>query len=69
MTFDVTRVVLIQAFQIASLIREYTEVLQSPHEVRRRETRRNGGCPPQRPVSILHKPAPPLNEDDEERHH
>lgn len=26
-----------QAFQIANLIREYTEVLQSPHEVRRRE--------------------------------
>ncbi|KAF4519962.1 hypothetical protein B566_EDAN005462 [Ephemera danica] len=58
-----------QAFQIASLIREYTEVLQSPHEVRKRETRRNGTGPhPQRPVSILHKPAPPLAEEDEELH-
>ncbi|KAL1129897.1 hypothetical protein AAG570_012841 [Ranatra chinensis] len=48
-----------QAFQIANLIREYTEVLQSPHEIRKREVngkkRVNNN---NRPVSILHKPAP-----------
>lgn len=51
---------LTQAFQIANLIREYTEVLQSPHEVRRREvsTKKRAGNGNNRPVSILHKPAP-----------
>ncbi|XP_059481618.1 myosin-I heavy chain isoform X3 [Neocloeon triangulifer] len=56
-----------QAFQIASLIREYTEVLQSPHEVRRRDTKKTpGNQQSQRPVSILLKPVPPLNEEDED---
>jgi len=59
---------LLQAFQIASLIREYTEVLQSPHEVRRRDTNKKalGHVQSQRPVSILLKPVPPLNEEDED---
>ncbi|XP_046687918.1 unconventional myosin-VIIa isoform X2 [Homalodisca vitripennis] len=47
-----------QAFQIANLIREYTEVLQSPHEVRKREGKKKGNNANTRPVSILHKPAP-----------
>jgi hypothetical protein len=57
-----------QAFQIASLIREYTEVLQSPHEVRRRDINKKapGNGHTQRPVSILLKPVPPLNEEDED---
>lgn len=50
--------VLFQAFQIANLIREYTEVLQSPHEVRKREGKKRGNNGNTRPVSILHKPAP-----------
>ncbi|XP_046401515.1 myosin-I heavy chain isoform X2 [Ischnura elegans] len=49
-----------QAFQIASLIREYTEVLQSPHELRRREINKAKSKSINRPVSILHKPAPPI---------
>ncbi|XP_065337421.1 myosin-VIIa isoform X3 [Cloeon dipterum] len=62
-----------QAFQIASLIREYTEVLQSPHEVRRQANgpkragtggHANAGGQ-QRPLSILLKPVPTLAEEDE----
>ncbi|XP_039281618.1 myosin-VIIa [Nilaparvata lugens] len=48
-----------QAFQVANLIREYTQVLQSPHSVQRRDVsakKRNANAA--RPVSILHKPAP-----------
>ncbi|KAI5741571.1 hypothetical protein M8J76_014958 [Diaphorina citri] len=44
-----------QAFQIANLIREYTEVLQSPNEVRKRDNSKGNT---NRPLSILHKPAP-----------
>lgn len=45
-----------QAFQIANLVKEYTEVLQgAPKEVKKRENKRNGSA---RPVSILHKPVP-----------
>ncbi|KAL1461041.1 hypothetical protein WDU94_012973 [Cyamophila willieti] len=50
-----------QAFQIANLIREYTEVLQSQgadtQQVRRRDNAQRGGNS-NRPLSILHKPAP-----------
>jgi hypothetical protein len=52
-----------QAFQIANLIREYTEVLQqSPQQVRRRDNntkKRSGNT--SRPVSILHKPMPVID--------
>ncbi|XP_023721880.1 myosin-I heavy chain isoform X2 [Cryptotermes secundus] len=52
-----------QAFQIANLIREYTEVLQqSPQQVRRRDNnakKRSGNT--SRPVSILHKPVPVID--------
>jgi hypothetical protein len=55
--------VLFQAFQIANLIREYTEVLQqSPQQVRRRDNnakKRSGNT--SRPVSILHKPVPVID--------
>ncbi|XP_063222592.1 myosin-I heavy chain isoform X2 [Bacillus rossius redtenbacheri] len=52
-----------QAFQIANLIREYTEVLQTPQQPRHgREAedvvRRHTGQPQSRPTSILHKPMP-----------
>lgn len=51
--------IILQAFQVANLVKEYTEVLQAaPKEkevVRRRENKRNGSA---RPVSILHKPVP-----------
>ncbi|XP_073998839.1 unconventional myosin 81F [Rhodnius prolixus] len=48
-----------QAFQVANLIKEYTEVLQSSNELRKYEIngkRRAGHL--NRPISILHKPAP-----------
>ncbi len=45
-----------KAFQIANLVKEYTEVLQTvPKEVKKRESKRTGST---RPVSILHKPVP-----------
>ncbi|KAL4135651.1 hypothetical protein QTP88_007249 [Uroleucon formosanum] len=53
-----------QAFQVANLIREYTEVLQSPQAFKKREGgggRKNGlNGSSSRPVSILHKPAPAI---------
>lgn len=51
-----------KAFQIANLIREYTEVLQSPHEVRKREGKKKSNAGNARPVSILHKPAPVIEQ-------
>ncbi|XP_024082673.1 unconventional myosin-VIIa [Cimex lectularius] len=48
-----------QAFQIATLIKEYTEVLQSPHDMRKREINsKKKASFNNRPVSILYKPAP-----------
>ncbi|XP_025423592.1 myosin-I heavy chain isoform X3 [Sipha flava] len=51
-----------QAFQVANLIREYTEVLQSPQSFKKRESGRKNGMngSNSRPVSILHKPAPAI---------
>ncbi|CAB0010734.1 unnamed protein product [Nesidiocoris tenuis] len=52
-----------QAFQIATLIKEYTEVLRTPQDVRKREMngkKKTGNN--SRPVSILHKPAPQVVE-------
>ncbi|VVC26926.1 Hypothetical protein CINCED_3A012016 [Cinara cedri] len=52
-----------QAFQVANLIREYTEVLQSPQTFKKRDGtgRKNGlNGSSSRPVSILHKPAPAI---------
>lgn len=49
-----------QAFQIATLIKEYTEVLQTSHDVRRRDVNGKKKNENNRPVSILHKPAPVL---------
>lgn len=52
----------LQAFQVANLIREYTEVLQSPQAFKKREGGRKNGMngSSSRPVSILHKPAPTI---------
>lgn len=54
-----------QALQIANLIREYTEVLQkapaTANDVRRRETKKTGQNS-NRPVSILHKPIPAIDQ-------
>nr|CAD7573660.1 unnamed protein product [Timema californicum] len=49
-----------QAFQIANLIREYTEVLQSPKQIRhnRDVNPKKKIISQSRPVSILHKPVP-----------
>ncbi|XP_050531110.1 myosin-I heavy chain isoform X2 [Daktulosphaira vitifoliae] len=52
-----------QAFQVANLIKEYTEVLQSPQGLKKREGggRKNGvNGSNSRPVSILHKPVPTI---------
>lgn len=51
---------MLQAFQIATLIKEYTEVLQTSHDVRRRDVNGKKKNENNRPVSILHKPAPVL---------
>lgn len=59
-------VIPLQAFQVANLIREYTEVLQSPQTFKKREGGGGGGRKnglngsSSRPVSILHKPAPAI---------
>jgi len=54
---------------VANLIREYTEVLQSPQAFKKREGGGGGGGggrknglngSSSRPVSILHKPAPAI---------
>ncbi|XP_046750485.1 myosin-I heavy chain isoform X2 [Diprion similis] len=63
-----------QAFQISNLIREYTEVLQSPVEVSKRDSTivqqvsQQPQAPPSsaggrrsRPVSMLHRPAPVIH--------
>ncbi|XP_050438351.1 myosin-I heavy chain isoform X1 [Adelges cooleyi] len=52
-----------QAFQVANLIREYTEVLQSPQGLKKRDGggRKSGiNGSSSRPVSILHKPVPAI---------
>ncbi|XP_049959838.1 myosin-I heavy chain [Schistocerca serialis cubense] len=51
-----------QAFQIANLIREYTEVLHSPQEVQLRgENVNRKSRVSSRPVSILHKSVPSID--------